>query len=97
MQVSVRLSAALAQITGLPRVQVDVADDATVSTATAALLVQYPALAPRLKHAVPILAGNHATAADRLAPGQELAFLMPVAGGGTSFLPRRDCLNSHPL
>ena len=81
MQVSIRLSAALAQITGLPRVQVDVADDATVATATAALIARYPGLAARLKHAVPILAGAHATAADRLAPGQELAFLMPIAGG----------------
>ena len=81
MQVSIRLSAALAQITGLPRVQVDVADDATVATATAALIARYPGLAARLKHAVPILAGAHATATDHLAPGQELAFLMPVAGG----------------
>ena len=81
MQVSIRLSAALAQITGAPRVQVDVAEDATVAAATAALLVQYPTLAPRLKHAVPILAGAHVTANDHLVPGQELAFLMPVAGG----------------
>jgi molybdopterin converting factor small subunit len=81
MQVSIRLSAALAQVVGAPRTRVDVADDATVAAATAALLAQYPALAPRLKHAVPILAGNHATADARLAPGQELAFLMPVAGG----------------
>ena len=84
MQVSIRLSAALAQITGVPRVQVEVAEDATVATATAVLIARYPGLEPRLKHAVPILAGAHATAADRLAPGQELAFLMPVAGGGTA-------------
>ena len=81
MQVSIRLSAALAQVAGAPRVQVDVADDATVAAATAALIARYPSLEPRLKHSVPILAGAHATAADRLAPGQELAYLMPVAGG----------------
>ncbi len=84
MQVSIRLSAALAQITGAPRVQVDVAEDATVAAATAALLARYPGLAARLQHAVPILAGAHATAADRLTPGQELALLMPVAGGGAA-------------
>ena len=49
MQVSVRLSAALAQITGLPRVQVTVSEPATVANVIHALLEQYPALAPRLK------------------------------------------------
>ena len=81
MQVSVRLSAALAQITGLPRVQVTVSDPATVADVIQSLLEQYPALAPRLKHAVPIVGGNHATSHDALSPGQEVAFLMPVAGG----------------
>ena len=81
MQVSVRLSAALAQITGLPRVQVTVSEPATVANVIHALLEQYPALAPRLKHAVPIVGGNHASPDDPLVAGQEVAFLMPVAGG----------------
>ena len=45
------------------------------------LLAQYPALNPRLHHAVPMLAGQHATLQAPLEPDQEVAFLLPVAGG----------------
>lgn len=81
MQIAVRLSAALAQITGVPRLQVEVGDGATVADLKQELVSRYPALAPRLKHAVPIVGGNHASSHDALAGGQEVAFLMPVAGG----------------
>lgn len=81
MHVSVRLSAALAQVTGVPRLQIEVDDDATVADLIQALELRYPTLAPRLKHAVPIVGGNHATTHEPLAGGQEVAFLMPVAGG----------------
>ncbi|HRW50007.1 MAG: MoaD/ThiS family protein [Caldilinea sp.] len=81
MHVSVRLSAALAQVTGSPRLQVEIDDDATVADLIQTLEQRYPALAPRLKHAVPIVGGNHATSQEPLTAGQEVAFLMPVAGG----------------
>lgn len=81
MQISVRLSAALAQVTGAPRVQVTVVDGATVADVLQGLTTAYPSLAPRLRHAVPILGGKHATASDLVTADQELAFLMPVAGG----------------
>ena len=84
MQVSVRLSAALAQVTGAARLQLEVSDGATGATVAAvrqALAGAYPALAARLAHAVPIIDGNHAAPEDAVAPGQEVAFLMPVAGG----------------
>jgi len=81
MQVSVRLSAALAQITGAPRMNVEVGDGATVGDLVRALEERYPGLAPRLRHAVPIVAGNHASLHDTLSGDPEVAFLMPVAGG----------------
>lgn len=81
MHISVRLSAALAQISGAPRVQVEVDDGATIADLVRALEGRYPGLAPRLKHAVPIIAGNHASLDDSVSAGQEVAFLMPVAGG----------------
>ena len=81
MEISVRLSAALAQITGVPRLQVEVEPGATVADLIQALEHRYPALAPRLKHAVPIVGGSHASPGDVLNAGQEVAFLMPVAGG----------------
>jgi len=81
MYVPVRLSAALAQITGIPRLQVEVSEGATVGDVVYALHSRYPALAPRLKHAVPIVGGNHASLSDLLDGSPEVAFLMPVAGG----------------
>lgn len=82
MEISVRLSAALAQLAGAARVQVRVDDDATVADVRAALTATYPALATSLPRAVPIVAGNHAAPGDRVPAGQEVAFLLPVAGGG---------------
>jgi molybdopterin converting factor small subunit len=84
MQISVRLNAVLAQITGAPRLQVTVADDATVADVQQALTATYPALATRLERAVPVLGGAHARLSDKVSAGQEVAFLMPVAGGAAS-------------
>ena len=81
MQVSVRLSAALAQITGAARLQVTVCAAATVADVRQALLPSYPALAPRLPYAVAVVGGNHASPADVVFTEQEVAFLMPIAGG----------------
>jgi len=81
VQVSVRLSAALAQITGAARMQVTVCDAATVADVRQALLASCPALAPRLQHAVSMVGGNHASPTDIVSADQEVAFLMPVAGG----------------
>jgi molybdopterin converting factor small subunit len=81
MQVSVRLNAVLAQIAGAPRLQVTVSDDATVANVLQALAVAYPGLSARLEHTVPVVGGNHARLTDKVAADQEVAFLMPVAGG----------------
>jgi molybdopterin converting factor small subunit len=82
MQVTVRLSAALAQLTGNPRVQLTVPDDAKIADVTAALVQNYPAIQDRLAYAIPIVAGDHATPQSCVPAGQEIAFLMPAAGGG---------------
>ena len=81
VQISVRLSAALAQITGAARLQVTAPDTATVADVRHALLTTYPALAARLPHAVAIVSGEHAASTDAVLADQEVAFLMPVAGG----------------
>ncbi len=83
MQVTVRLSAALAQLTGNPRVQLTVPDDARLADVTAALVQSYPAIEGRLAYAIPIVAGDHAAPQAAVSPGQEIAFLMPAAGGGS--------------
>lgn len=81
MQISVRLNAVLAQIVGAPRVQVIVNDDATVGDVLQALATAYPSLGTRLARAVPVLGGSHASLTDPVTADQEVAFLMPVAGG----------------
>ena len=81
MQIPVRLSAALAQISGTPRLQVTVSDGATVADVIEALTALHPGLASRLQRAVPMVGGRHAAPEDRINDGEEVAFLLPVAGG----------------
>lgn len=81
MQISVRLNAVLAQITGAPRLHVTVNDDATVADVLQALAATYPGLGTRLERAVPVIGGVHVRRSDKVSAEQELAFLMPVAGG----------------
>jgi len=86
MQISVRLNAALAQITASPRLQVSVNDDATVADVLHVLAVTYPGLGTRLERAVPVIGGVQVRRDAAVSAAQELAFLMPVAGGAASTL-----------
>ena len=47
----------------------------------AVLRHKHPQLWPRMDTAVPIISGRHVTPSDPLADGQEIAFLLPIAGG----------------
>lgn len=81
MTVNVRLSAGLAQAVGRTRLVVTLAEGATVADLVEHLRAEHPALASRLDLALPVVSGRHASPSDRLAPGQEVALLLPVAGG----------------
>lgn len=81
MNVSVRLSGDLAQQVGTARFQVTLVENATVADLAAHLRQQYPAAAARIEIAVPIIAGQHVSPTTKLAAGQEVALLLPVAGG----------------
>lgn len=80
MQVSVRLSAGLAQDIGLPRLFISLPDGATVADLVAVLRSDHPR-AERLSVALPIIGGQYVSLDSPLAPGQEVALLLPVAGG----------------
>jgi molybdopterin converting factor small subunit len=86
MQISVRLNAALAQMTASPRLQVSVEDGATVADVLHALAMTYPGLGTRLERAVPVIGGVQVRRDAAVSAEQELAFLMPVAGGAASTL-----------
>lgn len=81
MQVNVRLSGELARIGGVPRLAIELVDGATVADARAALADRLPDLGDALGSALPIIRGTHVAADHRLGHGDELALLLPAAGG----------------
>lgn len=81
MNINVRLSAGLAHSLGNPRLNVTLPDDATVDDLLAHLRHQHPDLQPRLDIVIPMIAGRHVAATQRLRPGEEVALLLPAAGG----------------
>ena len=81
MNIRVRLSAGLAPTVGNSRLLVNLAENATVADLLEYLRVQHPALAVKMHTAIPIIAGRPAASSERLVEAQEVALLLPVAGG----------------
>ncbi len=81
MMVRVRLFARQRELAGTSRVDVEVADGATIADAWEALAARFPELAagrPYLRFA---RNASYADADERLADGDEVACIPPVAGG----------------
>jgi molybdopterin converting factor small subunit len=81
MTVHVRLSGGLAQKMGLARLTITLSDGSTVADLRERLQAQHPAAAPQLALAVPVIAGQHVDWTVPLSSDQEVAFLLPIAGG----------------
>jgi molybdopterin converting factor small subunit len=81
MRVRVRLGAGLNRFADAPMLSIDLADGASVDDLLAALGAQQPSLAPALESVLPVLAGTHVERDQRLHAGDEVALLIPVAGG----------------
>lgn len=81
MRVQVRLGAGLATAAGTSRLQVELPPDATVDTLLRRLGELEPAIAAGLGSALPVVRGTHARADQQLADGDDVAVLIPVAGG----------------
>ena len=81
MQVRVRLGAGLSRLSAAPLITVELADDATVEDLYARLRRTEPELAPALRSALPVVAGEHVPRDQRLADRQEVALLLPISGG----------------
>ncbi len=81
MTVRVRLGAGLARFSAAPFVSVDLEDGATVGDLFARLGDAEPQLAPALRSALPVVAGEHVSRDQPLADRQEVALLLPVSGG----------------
>ena len=81
MRVNIRLSGELAALAGRHRFSIAVADGATVGDLLDLLRQEHPQSVSLLDTAVPIIAGRHVTQSEPLADRQEVAFLLPIAGG----------------
>jgi molybdopterin converting factor small subunit len=81
MNVRVRLSAGLAPTNGNSRLLITLAENATIADLLDHLCIQHPELALKISMAIPMIAGRHAIPADHLTDAQEVALLLPAAGG----------------
>ena len=81
MTVRVRLGAGLARLSDAPLKAVQVPEGATVGDVFARLAEDEPELAPALRSALPVVAGEHVMRDQPLADRQEVALLLPVSGG----------------
>jgi MoaE-MoaD fusion protein len=81
VELEVRLFGGLADRVGRSRIEVELADDATVADLRAAVAEAHPALAPLLARTNVAVDLEVAPGHRELAGAQEVAFLPPVAGG----------------
>ena len=86
MEITVRFSPGLAQRAGSPRLNVTLADGATIAHLIDQLSREKPLLAEQLSASVAVVAGRHVNFAESLRSGQEVALLMPVSGGCSRYL-----------
>jgi molybdopterin converting factor small subunit len=81
MRVRVRLGAGLSRFAEAPMLSMDLAEGASVDDLLAALGTDQPSLEPALRSVLPVLAGEHVERDQSLHAGDEVALLIPVAGG----------------
>ena len=81
MHVQVRLGAGLATAAGTRRLSVALPEGATVNTLLDRLGELEPGIASGLTAALPVVRGTHAGHEQELSDGDEVALLIPVAGG----------------
>lgn len=81
MQVTVRINGILASKIGVARLSITLPTPATVQDLQQQLQTQYPHLATEISGAVAVIGGVHQGATAVLQENQEIALLMPIAGG----------------
>jgi molybdopterin converting factor small subunit len=81
VRVEVRLGAGIHGPSAAPRRMLTLAAGATVARLRRALVEEDPGLADALRVALPVIDGAQVDDARPLAPGDRVAFLLPIAGG----------------
>ena len=96
MHVQVRLGSGLATAAGTRRLRVELPYEATVDTLIERLRDTEPSIAPALDSALPLVRGAHVSGVEPLAEGDEVALLIPVAGGASAGHIPRERRNPWP-
>jgi molybdopterin converting factor small subunit len=81
VRVRVRLGAGLSRFAEAPLLSIDLDEGSSVDDLLALLGTQQPSLEPALPSVLPVVAGAHVERYHRLHAGDEVALLIPVAGG----------------
>ena len=81
MVVRVRLSQGLADHIGRSRITVSVPEGSCVADVVAAVKADYSELGLRLESAVAVVGGQHVPLSESITGQEEVALLLPVAGG----------------
>jgi molybdopterin converting factor small subunit len=87
VQVRIRLGSGLAPLAPAPMLTLELPDGATVGELYDSLGARHPELAPALRSALAVLGGSQLERGRPLRHGDEVALLLPVAGGGPSGTP----------
>ncbi len=81
MNIHVRVNGVLAEKLGRTRLSVTLAPPATIQDLVDHLQREHPHLVDELCRAVAVRSGAHQAETATLADGQEIALLLPIAGG----------------
>jgi molybdopterin converting factor small subunit len=81
IEIPVRLSAGLAEYAGTSRLRVQLNEGATAADLLDRLCGEHPEMEEPLAAAVAVVAGRHIDREQPLQAGQEVALLLPIAGG----------------
>ena len=81
MTIQVRLSAGLAREVGQARLSLTLPAGSTVADLLAQLRARHPGAVSQLDVAIPVIAGQPVSPTASLTAGQEVALLLPIAGG----------------
>ncbi|MCC9608843.1 MoaD/ThiS family protein [Blastopirellula sp. JC732] len=81
MRVCVKLFAAVRDIAGDEKVELEVSESADIAEVRAAMIAKWPKLEPYSRFLNFAVNQNYATAATRVAAEDEIACIPPVSGG----------------
>ena len=81
MRIAVRLGSGLSRLAGGPRLEVELADGATVGDLLERVAADRPVLTAGLPSVLTVVRGSQVAGDRVLREGEEVALLIPVAGG----------------